>query len=197
MAKYEDIRGDIKTGDVILFSGKGTISNGIKLFTSSKWSHVGMVLKLPDSKANFLWESTTLSNLKDAISGTVKNGVQLVLLRDRLRTYDGEKSIRHLSYSITADEYYRLMGFREKMRGRPYETNRLELIKSAYDGPFGHNEEDLSSLFCSELVAEAYQEIGLLDNNKPSNEYTPKDFSDVCKLNLLRGSLGKEIKLEV
>ena len=86
------------------------------------------------------------------------------------------------------------MEFREGVRNRPYEKSEIELIKSAYDGPWGHNEEDLSSLFCSELVAEAYQRVGLLSNKKPSNEYTPKDFTDGKKLSLPEGgSLGKEI----
>ena len=35
--------------------------------------------------------------------------------------------------------------------------------------PFGKNKEDLSSVFYSELVAEAYQTLGLLDEKKPSN----------------------------
>ena len=60
MPKYEDIRGDLRTGDIILFSGKGGISHAIKLTTNSKWSHVGMVLRLPESQAAFLWESRPL-----------------------------------------------------------------------------------------------------------------------------------------
>ena len=118
MKKYEDIRENLKTGDIVLFSGKGGISHGIKLVTNSKWSHVGMVLRLPDSKA-------------------------------------------------------------------------------AYDGPLGHNEEDLSSLFCSELVAEAYQRIGLLTSAMPSNEYTPKDFAERRGLKLEKGKLGEEISVEI
>ena len=43
MLTYEEIRGELKTCDILLFSGKGAISHGIKLFTFSKWSHVGMV----------------------------------------------------------------------------------------------------------------------------------------------------------
>lgn len=200
MANYDDVRNNIKTGDIILFSGKGGISHGIKLVTNSKWSHVGMVLRLPDSKAVFLWESTTLSNLKDAIDGVAKRGVQLVLLSDRLRTYSGEVSVRHLeNHEISNDEYMKLMRLREEVRNRPYEEDKIELIKAAYDGPFGRNEEDLSSLFCSELVAEAYQRVGLLrDENHgglPSNEYTPKDFSDRKNLQLEDGCLSDEILL--
>ena len=201
--KYEDIRENLKTGDIVLFSGKGGISHGIKLFTNSKWSHVGMVLRCLDLRAIFLWESTTLSNLKDAIDGKAKRGVQLVLLSDRLRKYDGEASIRHLNYEVDTKEYGKLMELREKLRNRPYEEDKFELIKAAYDGPLGHNEEDLSSLFCSELVAEAYQALGLLKeppSGLPSNEFTPKDFAEKRRRRLVldkAASLGKEIPIKI
>lgn len=81
------------------------------------------------------------------------------------------------------------------MAGREYEQDQIELIKAAYDGPLGRNSEDLTSLFCSELVAEAYQRLGLLSEEKPSNEYTPAEFSEKRQLKLLKGSLGKEIFL--
>jgi hypothetical protein len=54
----------------------------------------------------------------------------------------------------------------------------------------------LSSLFCSELVAEVYQKMGLLTEKLPSNEYIPKDFSTEKSLSLELGySLQKEIAI--
>ena len=74
--------------------------------------------------------------------------------------------------------------------------NMMELLKSAYDGIFGENKEDLSSLFCSEMIAAAFQKIGLLAKKLPSNEYTPKDFSTENNLTLEKGyRLGKEIPI--
>jgi hypothetical protein len=72
----------------------------------------------------------------------------------------------------------------------------MELLKAAYDGIGGKSSgEDLSSLFCSELVAEAYQAMGLLPEypkGLPSNEYTPLDFSSHRNLKLLGGYAFKE-----
>lgn len=57
---------------------------------------------------------------------------------------------------------------RMELQGRPYEKNQIELILSAIDVQdkyltfLRNTEEDLSSIFCSELVAHAYQEFGLL-----------------------------------
>ena len=195
---YSDIRGKLDTGDVVLFGGKGGISAGIKWFTSSRWSHVGMVLNLPGWDMLLLWESTTLGNIKDAVDGKAKRGVQLVPLSERVRTYGGDIAFRLLTVNRTDAMLNAVAAFRSEVRDRPYEKNKMELIRSAYDGWFGENQEDLSSLFCSELVAESYQRMGLLSSasgSLPSNEYTPKDFSTEGKpLKLLkRATLGKEM----
>lgn len=194
---YNDIRGHLNTGDIVLFSGKGGISAGIKWGTLSRWSHVGMILSLDEYDFVTIWESTTLSNVNNLETGVPKKGVQLVPLSSRVNKYDGDIAIRQLKgIEFDADNVRDLMTLRREVSSRPYEESTLQLIKSAYDGPFGHNEEDLSSLFCSELVAEAYQRLGLLNEEKPSNEYTPADFSEKRGLELLIGSLGEEVVIK-
>lgn len=198
--KYDDIRSQLKTGDILLFSGKGGISEGIKFFTVSKWSHVGMVYRFSDPNdpkgSVFCWESTTLSNLADADTGKLTKGVQRVELSERLeRCFAAgyEISVRSLSSPLSDNMIRVLNDFRHEVSGRPYEKDKIELMKSAYDGIFGGNKEDLSSLFCSELVAEAYQRMGLLTEKLPSNEYTPKNFSSEKSLSLELGySLSNE-----
>lgn len=196
MALYSEIRDKLKTGDIVLFSGKGGLSAGIKWFTFSRWSHVGMVVR--SELGVMLWESTTLTNVKDAESGKERKGVQLVALSERIKKYQGEIAVRQLNKNVDDSALKELGKLREEVRGRPYEKNELELLKSAYDLVLGHNDENLSSLFCSELVAEAYQRMGLLENppkGKDSNEYTPKDFSVNGNLKLLVGNLGPEIMI--
>ena len=201
--KYKDMRDQLKTGDIILFSGKGGISDGIKFFTVSKWSHVGMIYRLdnpldPESSM-FCWESTTLSDIKDADTGKLTKGVQRVELSERLErcfSKGYEISVRPLSETLTDDMILALNNFRHKVSGRPYEKDKIELLKAAYEGILGDNKEDLSSLFCSELLAEAYQNMGLLTEKVPSNEYTPNDFSTERSLRLELGySLNNEIAI--
>ncbi len=197
--KYSEIRGDLKTGDIVLFSGKGLVSAGIKAVTNSEWSHVGMVLRVPEYNFVCIWESTTLNKIEDLTTNTLRRGVQLIMLSDRLRSYAGKVAVRHLlGGELSADQQMMLLDLRQEVAGRAYEQDEWELIKSAYDGPFGKNSEDLSTLFCSELIAEAYQRLGLLNEVEPSNEYTPADFSEKNELCLLGGFyLGKEIVVEV
>jgi len=71
-------------------------------------------------------------------------------------------------------------------------------MRSAYDGFLGDNKEDLSSVFCSELVAEALQRLGVLyehneDGGYPSNEYTPADFGKQDIMGIKQGSFGELI----
>lgn len=198
MVKYATIRPKLKTGDIVLFSGKGNLSTGIKWFTQSKWSHVGMVLVLKDFDTVMIWESTTLSNIKDVETGKAVRGVQLVTLSERLNSYNGDACVRHLNYDVTPEMMETLRAFRREVKGRPYEKSKLQLLKSAYEGFFGTNEEDLSSLFCSELLAEVYQRWELLPEGIPSSEYTPKDWSTGANkpLPLLKSAtLSKEISI--
>lgn len=202
--KYQDLRSQLKTGDILLFSGKSRISEGIKFFTLSKWSHVGMVYKFEselDPKGSvFCWESTSMCNVADADTGKLTNGVQRVEWSERLERCFAEGyeiSVRPLSKSLTNDMVRALNNFRHEVSGRPYEKNKLELIKSAWDSILGDNNEDLSSLFCSEMIAEAFQRMGLLTEEMPSNEYTPKDFSSEKQLVLELGyGIGNEIAIE-
>lgn len=185
MTRYKEMRDRLKTGDIVLLSGKGLFSLGIKIITRSRWSHVGMVLRHQGQVQ--IWESTKEHN------------VSLKLLSNRIREVEdksGEIALRRLiGVRIGAKDHARLSELRDDLKDRPYEEDELELLKAAYDGPFGQNKEDLDSVFCSELVAEAYQCLGLLDNSAASNEYTPKDFSQASGLTLLKGKLGNEITL--
>ena len=141
------------------------------------WRWRRRVVRADEWDMVLLWESTTLSTIVDLETQTARKGVQLVPLSDRVAGYDGEMAVRHLEPAISAPQTAALGALRNEVKGRPYEESELELLRSAYDGFAGANVEDLSSLFCSELVAEAYQRMGILTEETPSNEYTPKDFA--------------------
>ena len=41
--KYSQIKDTLNTGDIVLFCGVDAIGWGIKMFTTSEYSHIGMV----------------------------------------------------------------------------------------------------------------------------------------------------------
>jgi hypothetical protein len=196
--QYADIRADLKTGDLVLFSGASFFSRVIRWAIGGKWSHVGVIVLSPQLPGRvLLWESTTLADLPDAETGRAQAGVQLVFLSERLATYAGEFKLRQLDKPVTLEMEEAFAKRRAALRGRPYEQDKLELLEAAVDSWFrALKEARLNSVFCSELVAEAYQAMGLLPappDGLPSCEYTPRDFAR-RRVQLLRGyALGRII----
>lgn len=197
---FEEIASGLRTGDVLLFSGKGFASAGIKRILGCAWSHVGLVVRIAGSGGPLLLESTPCRHLVDAITGRATGGVRLVCLSERLASFDGAIAVRRLDRALAPAQIERLMGVLRQLHGRPYERRWLELVLSVSDR-VERSRENLSSLFCSELIAEILQGIGLLDDvdhgGLPSNEYTPHHFSGAYDLRLKLGfAFGPEIRVD-
>ena len=197
--RYSLARHKIRTGDLILFKGEGLLSRLIMTFTGPR-SHIGIVVRSESPDMVLLLESTTLSKAKDVELGSVVRGVQLVNLSERLRSYDGELYWRPIAPEFQNGLVETLMEFRREFAGVPYEEHKLDLVKTLVTQVQGV--EDLSSFFCSELVAEAYQRLGFLpetdQGGRPSDKYTPIDFSSVAErpIRLIgQYDLGEEVRL--
>lgn len=173
--KYEKLRNNLKTGDIVLFAGKGWIGRIIRWATQSRWTHVGMVYRPIHGGQVFLYESTSLSK---------KNGVQTVDLKSRIDSYDGQIAIRYLEGEpLQVKHIQALEAVRDDMRGRKYERSVAELAKSTL-GRWGlYQKKDNSSQFCSELVAYCLQGMALLKLSRTPNSYTPRDFAKSFYLN--------------
>jgi len=177
MVNYDDIRDELNTGDIVLFSGKGGFSDLIKFFSDSKWSHVGMVVKSEELDMILLWESTGLSDLNDIEDGVAKQGVQTVALSARIEDYNGNISVRKFLGDVSPGMHSALRAFRKESKNKDYEKSRWELANSLLDFAWlKENEEDFSSFFCSELVAEALEKMGIMNGDLAANEFIPKDF---------------------
>ncbi len=172
--KYSEIRPILATGDLILFSGRSAISTAIKIASRSKYSHAGMVIR--EGQYVLCWESTTLTDVTDHEDGIVKSGVQVVNFSKHIAGYNGKIAIRHVLKPLTTQALLILADTRHELKDVPYEKDMLELLLSIYDGPFGENTPDLSSIFCLELIAEYHKRIGRLKGRKPANEYSLRDF---------------------
>ncbi|MDO6762590.1 YiiX/YebB-like N1pC/P60 family cysteine hydrolase [Agarivorans sp. 1_MG-2023] len=197
MLERQQLAKRLKTGDLVFFSGKGLSSDIIRYGTFSKWSHVGMVLQLDQYDFTTMWEAVPGTGEQCLYSQQLSNGVQVVALHERVKKHFGSISVRQLMGGELADvAIAELMSLLERLKGRHYEQSFWELARAGWQGPFGENQEDLSSLFCSELVAAAYQCMGLLGGDKPSNEYTPANFSEDQLTQLNNGFyLSQEVDL--
>ena len=134
-------------------------------------------------------------------------GVELFPLEVKVFSgYYGRVAVRRLvGFSPQRREELgkKLMEFYDEVSGRPYEQSKMQLILSSLTFiedalPFLKNrKEDLSSLFCSELVAAAYQRMGLLSRDRVSHSFTPDDFSTNRALELTEGSLSEQIYVDL
>jgi hypothetical protein len=174
---FDELRDQLDNGDLVLFAGTSRFSHAIKRLTRCHWSHVALVARVAGGPP-LLWEATLDTDLPDLVTGEIAPGVNLYDLEGWIRHYAGETAIRRLSVERTDAMRQALHAFYLEARGRPYERNRLELLRAVFDGPLSReNETNLDRFFCSELVAEAYQRMGLLEKRPASNEYVPGDFS--------------------
>jgi len=181
-----DTQANLKTGDILLFSANGLYSNVVKTFTRSKWSHVAMVINDDKYDELAIFESNSEKDAQDLLTGDYEEGVRLVCFNERINAFNGKVSVRRLEGALLNNQLIEALDhLMAKIMNKPYEKSKAQLLGAVPKSPLiGNKKEDLSTLFCSELVAEAYQELGLLPCDIPSNTYVPSDFSVAKALEL-------------
>jgi hypothetical protein len=227
---YAEMRPNLCTGAIVLFKGTSPVSRLIEAgqlvaghgHLASRWTHVGIIYHDPVTDAVLLLESTTLSKQVDILTKQVRSGVQLVSFSRRLAACDAGVAIR-IPTECPGDEQVIALGeCVQRYKGVPYERSRLDLLAAVFDRlGQGDDEEDCSSLFCSELVALCLQAMGWLpawvksndlcspmvlgsvwprrmyraSHNRPADEWVPADFAH-SHLSLSGTSLSHLIHLK-
>lgn len=181
---------ELQTGDIILFSGRTFAARLVQCFTGSYWSHVGIVVRLPEyGDTPLLWEATRASKLADIRHGEILDGVQLVPLATKIASYSGEVFVRRLTGAGAVRTRGRLLKpLVRQWRAHPYCNFVLKQFLARYYGREAAHWQ--RGGFCSELVAEVYKHLRLLPLDKPSIDYVPRDFGPESPLALLRGHLS-------
>jgi len=180
---------DLKTGDIVLFSGRCRVARLIQVLTLCKWSHVGMIIIDDSYDAPLVYESTHNDRVPGLDLGRKTQGVQIVKLSDRLEGYGGDMALMRLhGVKFSDNELYQLEKMRREFIGAKFEESYREAFVAIFK-PY-KQEENLSTIFCSELTAQAYIELGILPLVPASNNYTPADFAK-RRVKLLRGRLSK------
>lgn len=179
----------LKTGDIVLFSSRSTLGTRmIQRFTNSKWTHIGVVVNSPGlypTRGPMLFESGNdyTDHLRDISTETIiSSGVRLVDLSARIKCSKHDE-IAFMSLSTGKLDWdpnvieLKMQQVISELSMKPYEQRPIELFMSAIDWTsLTHNKPDLSSVFCSELVAVTLQHLCVLSDKESSNEYVPGDF---------------------
>lgn len=189
----------MKSGDIVLFSGEDWVSILIRVVTNSKWSHVGIIVD--HEKELYLFEAQgpfNSLNPKRALAGKVK----INPLDKALNVYKGTIAVRHLHKPLTKPQKQSLNDIVLDYLGVSYEEHITELLKSAIDLPkwwqkipligtllttLTKNKENNTSLFCSELAALTYRNLGFNIGKLAVNEFTPEDLSSTSDYKPFKG----------
>ena len=181
----------LKTGDLVLFAGHGLASSLRKWLGRSPWTHVGLVLREPDAAEPLLWESGRAGP---------RRGAFVTRLAARMAEFPGRIGVRCLNRALAAAQCDRLEALRRELAGRSAKRGLLDLMGAADDGWLGARPEILGDPTDGELVAEAYQRLGLLDDpahgGPLASGYRPWQFAERYGLELKHGyALGPEMVL--
>ncbi|MGL4550857.1 MAG: hypothetical protein ACRC33_06690 [Gemmataceae bacterium] len=193
---FDELAPSMDSGDVLLFGGESRFCRTLKRLMGCRWSHAALVARPHAGGPLLLWEATLSSGIPDVVTREARPGVSLYDLRSWITHYADETAIRRLHVERTDAMRAALLAFYQEANGRPYERSRLQMVRSMLGRLLTNHEPDTSSLFCSELVAEALQRMGVLAARPPSNAYSPKDFSAARRRPLplrLGATLGPEV----
>jgi len=184
-----------RTGDLWLFRGSGAADHAIRAVTNSPVNHVGMAVVLEDLPP-LMWHAELGRSLVDVWTGGHHRGVQLHDLRDAMLQWTGRYRqrawVRQLTAPVTAAMEDALLREIARMDGTPFPAT-VSLAGRWVRGRV-RRAAPVETTYCAEVVASAYQAMGLLAGDRPTNWYDPGSFWSGDGLQLLGGaSLGDEI----
>ncbi len=181
VVNYRNIRGQLQTGDVIVFGGNYFFSKITKMVTKSQASHVATILIDEQGRINF-FESSIGDMYPE------HEGVHLQKISDILPFYNGDVWVLRLSDEFRATlDINKMEKYLYAQLGKAYDYDGL--IKSGLDFLDEHNidvtvtRKNDDKFFCSELVVAGFMAAGGIPNNVNSAEVTP---SDIIRLNIFQ-----------
>jgi hypothetical protein len=173
----EEYLSKMKTGDILLFKCMCKSSSYLKTVQGCPYSHVGIIVVRKG--VPHVFESSIREFVVDADRSVCVNGPMISQVSMRLREFYGIVCWRALEVpNRKAQEIDEIM---EKLvldfSTKYYDHHLSELFK-AFKASTSKNGSDTTKLFCSELVAECYQHLGLISLDRASNSYTVADFTE-------------------
>jgi hypothetical protein len=181
----ELIRTEGQTGDIILFEGWSVFGLFEECVTTSPYSHVAMLVRDPVTKDLYVWESSNADDLVDHISNQHKDGPRLINAHDKIGEYLSKYGTgiiyRRLvkprkSTVFSPSTWSWLSGFMKRESPKHFEKFPLTMAESWTHTSLPSIQGDLSSVFCSEEVANTWIQAGV-PLYRPADKYCPQDFS--------------------
>lgn len=178
---YQELRPEIRSGDILLCSGQSVFSSLIQNATNSVWSHVGFILRLDPIDRIMVLESV------ESI------GVRTIPLSSYVRDYNATGAgypgrimiARH--DDVRPNQITKLSKNAVDLLGYPYGKNEIIRIAARISmGALGINQtESLSpqrEFICSEYAHICFQSIGVTIDYNRLGFIAPADFARCHKI---------------
>jgi hypothetical protein len=196
---YTQLRSQLRTGDIFFLHGTSDAGVMIeKLEKAAGWppySHVGMVIQ--DGNNLYFWDApgggdcfpdpyaSDPDNRK--YGQPVHTGCRVAVLDDVLAYYATKVDVggfwaRQLKPAVTQDRFLALRRFINRVDGLPFPTGpgpqpEVSGLGLNYTAGQEYGSMFYGSYFCSQLVADSYMHMGLLEMEVyPPNGYSPATF---------------------
>ena len=166
---YDQIRAQLRTGDIVFCSGTYFFSRTIQWFTKSVWSHVGIIYRDDNLQRIFVLESETVI------------GVRLAPLSKYLHDYHGRNKpykgrivIARLTPAPDDEKLKTAISFGMDELTRPYDNWEICRIAMRILFRRGRKVRDRKYI-CSELVYEAFRKADVAFEFR-RNSISPDDI---------------------
>lgn len=153
--RYEDIRGELKTGQLIFCSGNYLFSGIIQRLTNSVWSHVAIVYKDEELGRVLILEAEPYV------------GIRLIPVSKYLRDYKGKRKpykglmfVADFTEPLEKHDLNKAISFGLDELTRPYDNWEILRIMTRILFRIGKKTKNRDYI-CSELVRDAFVKAGV------------------------------------
>jgi len=167
ISKYEEVRLQIRNGDVIMYTEKKILSRLISWLTRSPHSHAGVAV----------WWNERLMVME-----AVMRGVRIAPLSRNIYQHKGKVEWFSCKKEISEEDRLRMVIFAQEELGKSYARWKAMLfgLKVLFKRDLSKKDELRmeNKLFCSQYVAQIYNSIGLdLKKNREDRFMSPGDIA--------------------
>lgn len=167
ISRYEEVRPQIKNGDVIVYEGKSMVPKLVSWFTRSPYSHAGIAV----------WWNERLMVMEATM-----RGVMVMPLSRNIFRHKGKVEWFTSKQEISDEDRLRMVIFAQEELGKSFARWKAVLfgLKILLNRNLSRQDQLRmeNKLFCSQYVAQIYNSIGLdLKKNREDRFMSPGDIA--------------------
>jgi len=167
ISRYEEVRPQIKNGDVIMYEGKSMVPKLVSWFTRSPYSHAGIAV----------WWNERLMVMEATM-----RGVMVMPLSRNIFKHKGKVEWFTSKQEISDEDRLRMVIFAQEELGKSFARWKAVLfgLKILLNRNLSKKDQLRmeNKLFCSQYVAQIYNSIGLdLKKNREDRFMSPGDIA--------------------